>query len=90
MVVLGGLVRAHRDATPLLELVGAAFGDVAALVAFSLLAAEVDRSTGPRVAMSMLVSAALPGTSRNARALRLPSQTRWFFVVSPPRDSPIA
>jgi hypothetical protein len=37
------LVGAHRDPAPLLEAVEAALDDVAALVAFLLLIAEVDR-----------------------------------------------
>jgi hypothetical protein len=44
VVVAGELVGAHRDTSPLLELVEAAFDDVAALVAFPLPVAEVDRS----------------------------------------------
>jgi hypothetical protein len=42
------------------------------------------------VAVSMLASAAWPGVGMGADARPFPSQTRWFFVVSPPRGRPIA
>ena len=55
VVVAGGLVGAHRDPSPLLELVEGAFYDVAAAVALPLLRAELDRPTGSLATVSDLV-----------------------------------
>ncbi|WP_246958279.1 hypothetical protein [Brachybacterium sp. Marseille-Q7125] len=57
MIVPGGLVGAHRDAAPLLELVDAAFDDVAPSVAEALVVAEVDRPAKALAVVSDLVIA---------------------------------
>src|SRR5690606_6145485 len=54
-VVACEVVGAHRDPAPLLELVEAAFDDVAAAVAGALLFAEVDRTSRLLAPMGDLV-----------------------------------